>query len=50
LLADEHHLRRNGTLAEHRLRCVAPQVATTTLLHRTTHSGECAFTFDELYC
>jgi hypothetical protein len=48
LLADEHYLRRCRAFTEHGLRCVAPQVATATLVHCTTHSCECAFTLHEL--
>jgi hypothetical protein len=48
LLADEHHLRACEPFAEHRLRCVAPQVAAVTLVHRTTQAGKRAFVFCKL--
>src|SRR4051812_10957184 len=47
LLADEHHFGARPTFAEHRLRCVAPQIATATLVDRATQTGERAFTRGE---
>src|SRR5262249_47489882 len=48
LLTDEHHLRTNGTFTEHRLRCVAPQLATATLIDCAMQSCECALLLREL--
>src|SRR5207244_7685308 len=39
LLTDEHHLRAHETFTEHRLCCVAPEVAAATVVHCTTQSA-----------
>src|SRR5690348_8252165 len=48
LFADQHHPRIRASLAEHRLRCVAPQIASATLVHRASQTGERAFVRREL--